>query len=39
MRIAGYGESCDMTHPVDRIYTLGGLAQEIEVFDFFGSPL
>ena len=39
MRIAGYGKSCDVTYSVDRICALGGLIQEIEVFDLFSSPL
>ena len=39
MRIAGDGKSGDTTESIDRIHTLGGLIQEVEVFDLFGSSL
>ena len=39
VRVARYSKGGDITYSVDRICTLGGLIQEVEVFDLFSSPL
>lgn len=37
--VTGNGESGDIGYSVNRICVLGGLVQEVEVFDLFSSPL
>ena len=39
MRVAGHGKGSNVTYSIDRICVLGGLRQEVEVFEFFSSPL
>ena len=39
VRVARYSECRDITYSVGRICALGGLIQEVEVFDLFSSPL